>query len=82
MRRLIAAGAYLDETSSLIDAPEIEQDRRQGGFVYAKIPRGSMTALHLAAREGQMESVRTLIEPVPIWMLRMRRIPPPSYWRP
>lgn len=62
MRRLIAAGAYLDETSSLIDAPEIEQDRRQGGFVYAKIPRGSMTALHLAAREGQIESVRTLIE--------------------
>ena len=62
MRRLIAAGAYLDETSSLIDAPEIEQDRRQGGFVYAKIPRGSMTALHLAAREGQMESVRALID--------------------
>ena len=62
MRRLIAAGAYLDETSSLIDAPEIEPDRRQGGFVYAKIPRGSMTALHLAAREGQVESVRTLIE--------------------
>ena len=62
MRRLIAAGAYLDETSSLIDAPEIEADRRQGGFVYAKIPRGSMTALHLAAREGQMESVRTLID--------------------
>ena len=62
MRRLIAAGAYLNETSSLIDAPEIEADRRQGGFVYAKIPRGSMTALHLAAREGQIESVRTLIE--------------------
>ena len=62
MRRLIAAGAYLDETSSLIDAPEIEADRRQGGFVYAKIPRGSMTALHLAAREGRIESVRALIE--------------------
>ena len=62
MRRLIAAGAYLDETSSLIDAPEIEADRRQGGFVYAQIPRGSMTALHLASREGRIESVRTLIE--------------------
>ena len=62
MQLLIDAGAELDAESSRIDAPEIEPDRRQGGFVYAKIPEGRLTALHFAARQGNAEAVQTLID--------------------
>ena len=62
MQRLIEAGADVDQASARIDAPEIEPDRMQGGFVYAKIPEGRMTALHFAARDGQLEAARVLIE--------------------
>ena len=62
MQLLIDAGADLDAESARIDAPEIEPDRRQGGFVYARIPEGRLTALHFAAREGHVEAVQTLID--------------------
>jgi len=62
MKLLIDAGANLDQSSSRISAPEVEPDRMQGGFVYAKIPEGRLTALHFAAREGQLDAVKTLIE--------------------
>jgi len=60
MKLLIEAGADLNYFSQAIDAPQPNPDRLQGGFVYAKIPKGRFTALHFAAREGQLESVRTL----------------------
>lgn len=62
MQLLIDAGADPDAESARIDAPEIEPDRRQGGFVYAQIPEGRLTALHFAAREGHVEAVQTLID--------------------
>lgn len=62
MRLLIDAGADIDAESSRIDAPQIEPDRRQGGFVYARIPEGRLTALHFAAREGHLEAAQTLID--------------------
>lgn len=62
MKLLIEAGADLNLHSQLIDAPQPNPDRRQGGFVYANIPKGRFTALHFAAREGQLEAVRALIE--------------------
>lgn len=62
MQHLIDAGAEVDAESARIDAPEIEPDRRQGGFVYARIPEGRMTALHFAAREGHVEATQTLID--------------------
>ena len=61
MQILIDAGAELDAESARIDAPEIEPDRRQGGFVYARIPEGRLTALHFAARQGHVEAAQTLI---------------------
>jgi ankyrin repeat protein len=62
MDLLIGAGADLDLHSQLIDAPQPNPDRLQGGFVYAKIPKGRFTALHFAARQGQLEAVRKLID--------------------
>jgi len=62
MQLLIDAGADVDQASSRIAAPEVEKDRQQGGFVYAKIPEGRLTALHFAAREGQLEAAQLLID--------------------
>ena len=62
VRLLIEAGAELDEHSALINAPEPNAERLQGGFVYPRIPQGRFTALHFAAREGQIESVQALID--------------------
>lgn len=62
MQLLIDAGADLDAESARIDAPEIELDRRQGGFVYAQIPEGRLTALHFAARQGHIAAAQTLID--------------------
>jgi ankyrin repeat protein len=61
MRLLIDAGADIDQASSRIDAPEVATERRQGGFVYAEIPEGRLTALHFAARQGELEAVEALI---------------------
>ena len=62
MRVLIGSGASVDDYTATILAPIVKDEVRQGGFVYADIPPGRLTALHFAAREGRIESVRTLIE--------------------
>ena len=62
MRVLIESGANVDDYTATILAPIVKDEFRQGGFVYADIPPGRLTALHFAAREGQIESVRVLIE--------------------
>ena len=59
---LIDAGANVDEHSDLFDAPEPHPDRLEGGFAYPQIPRGQLTALHFASRQGRLEAARTLIE--------------------
>ena len=62
MKVLIGSGANVDDYTATILAPIVKDEVRQGGFVYADIPPGRLTALHFAAREGRIESVRTLIE--------------------
>jgi len=62
IRALIAAGARVDEVSTEITVPQVNPDRRIGGFVYANIPRGRMGALHFAARAGHVEAVKALVE--------------------
>ena len=62
MKLLIDAGADVDAASSRMAVPEVSKDRMQGGFVYPKIPKGRMTALHFAARQGHLEAVQTLID--------------------
>lgn len=62
MQALIEAGADVDMRSAYVKVIEVDEDKRQGGFVYPDIPPGRLSALHFAAREGQVEAVRTLIE--------------------
>lgn len=62
MQLLIDAGADVNQASSRIAAPEVEPDRQQGGFVYAEIPEGRLTALHFAAREGEQDAAQVLID--------------------
>lgn len=59
---LIEAGANVNEHSDLFDAPEPHPDRLEGGFAYPQIPRGQLTALHFASRQGRLEAARTLID--------------------
>jgi ankyrin repeat protein len=59
---LVAGGARVDEASTDISLPAVDTDRRIGGFVYSTIPKGKLTALHFAARAGQLEAVRALIK--------------------
>jgi len=59
---LVAGGANVDEFSAEITLPAVDTDRRIGGFVYSSIPKGKLTALHFAARAGQLEAVRALIK--------------------
>jgi ankyrin repeat protein len=59
MRLLIAAGANVNERSKIVDAPE---SYVEDGFVYPKIPKGRLTALHFAAREGRLEAAQVLID--------------------
>jgi ankyrin repeat protein len=61
MRELIAAGANVDEESWLIAGPNIDGGRSMG-VSFSQIPKGRLTALHFAAREGRLDAVRTLIE--------------------
>ena len=62
VRLLLAAGANVDEHSQLIDAPESTYERLEGDFVYPRILKGRLTALHIAARAGELEVVQALIE--------------------
>ncbi len=61
VRALIAGGASVNEFSALITVPE-PSEKRAGGFVYPKIPKGRMTALHFAARNGHLDAVQALRE--------------------
>ncbi len=62
MQALIEAGADINMRSAYIKVAEVDPDKRQGGFVYPSIPPGRMAALHFAARDGQLESARLLVE--------------------
>lgn len=62
VRLLIAAGANVDEQSRLIDTPESSYERLEGDFVYPRTPKGRLTALHLAARAGELQTVQVLVE--------------------
>ncbi len=59
---LIAGGANPNEFSAEIIVPEANPDRRAGGFVYPKIPKGRMTALHFAARNGHVNAAVALVK--------------------
>lgn len=59
---LVAHGADLDQHSAFINIATVDANHFQGGFVYSRLPRGRMTALHFAVRQGQYDSVKTLIE--------------------
>jgi ankyrin repeat protein len=61
MRVLIAAGADVNRQSSLIPTPPIEGGRSMG-VSFSQLPKGRLSALHFAAREGRLEAVRVLIE--------------------
>ena len=60
IRVLIAAGANPDATSATIDLPKVKVD-----FSFAvatALPRGGMTALMYAARQGQLNAVTALAD--------------------
>ncbi len=57
---LIEAGANVNERSRLTDLPETNYPD-QGDFVSPPVPKGRLTALHFAAREGSAEAATTLI---------------------
>jgi uncharacterized protein len=59
---LIAGGANPNEFSAEIVVPEPNPDRRAGGFVYPKIPKGRMAALHFAARNGHVNAAMALVK--------------------
>jgi uncharacterized protein len=61
VQALIAGGANVNDFSALITVPE-PAERRTNGFVYPKIPKGRMTALHFAARNGHMDAVQALMK--------------------
>jgi ankyrin repeat protein len=60
VRLLIEAGATVDAISHEVVAPESEWS--QGAADYADMPRGRLTAVHLAARAGHYETVQALVD--------------------
>ena len=62
VRALIAGGARIDEESTVINIAPVDPDYYQGGFVYTNIPKGRMTALLFATREGHLDTVKALID--------------------
>lgn len=58
---LIAGGANPNEFSAEIAVPQPNPERRSGGFVYPNIPKGRMTALHFAARNGNLDATMALV---------------------
>lgn len=58
---LIDGGADINKLSAYQKFIEPDPDKRQGGFVYPRIPKGRFSALHFAAREGKLAAAQTLI---------------------
>jgi ankyrin repeat protein len=62
VRILVDADANVDAQSTAIEVPVVNEDRKQGGFVYPDIPKGRMSAIHFAARQGELETVQALVD--------------------
>jgi len=58
---LIDGGADVNLRSSVINIAPVDPEYFQGGFVYTDVPKGRMTALHFAAREGKLDTVQALL---------------------
>jgi len=61
IQALVDGGADINKLSAYQKFIDPDPDKRQGGFVYPRIPKGRLSALHFAAREGQLTAVQTLI---------------------
>ncbi len=61
IQELINGGADINKLSSYQKFIEVDPDKRQGGFVYPRIPKGRLSALHFAARDGQLAAAQALI---------------------
>jgi uncharacterized protein len=59
---LLAGGADINLKSTVINIAPVDPKYYQGGFVYTDIPKGRMTALLFATREGKMDTVNVLID--------------------
>lgn len=62
VKALLAGGADINIKSTVINVAPVDPAYYQGGFVYTNIPKGRLTALLFAVREGHMETVKTLID--------------------
>lgn len=58
---LIDGGAEINKLSAYQKFIEPDPDKRQGGFVYPRLPKGRLSAMHFAARDGQLAAVQALI---------------------
>jgi len=61
IQALVDGGADINKLSAYQKFIEPDSDKRQGGFVYPRIPKGRLSALHFAARDGQLAAVQALI---------------------
>jgi ankyrin repeat protein len=61
VRLLLESGARIDARSREIDKPESYAEWQQGS-AYPTVPRGRLTALHFAAREGQFDALQALVD--------------------
>ncbi|PCJ42511.1 MAG: hypothetical protein COA71_03085 [SAR86 cluster bacterium] len=61
IQALVDAGADINKLSAYQKFIEPDEDKRQGGFVYPRIPKGRLSALHFASRDGQLAAVQALI---------------------
>ncbi len=61
IQALVDGGADINKLSAYQKFIEPDPDKRQGGFVYPRIPKGRLSALHFAARDGQLAAVQALI---------------------
>jgi ankyrin repeat protein len=61
IQALVDGGANINKLSAYQKFIEPDEDKMQGGFVYPIIPKGRLSALHFAARNGQKDAVQALI---------------------
>ncbi len=61
IQALVDGGADINKLSAYQKFIEPDPDKRQGGFVYPRLPKGRLSALHFAARDGQLAAVQALI---------------------